>query len=82
MLAGRLRCFSQQRGDVFVRRQAHRSELSLMQPEAEGAHRVDFEPLPHTRLVTNQPLDVGPKRVGERLREGRQKNPAGGVCPC
>ena len=53
-----------------------------MQADAEVAHRVDFEPLRHTRLVTNQPLDVGAKRMRERFRERREKNAAVRIRPC
>ena len=42
---------------------------------------MDFEPLRHTRLVTDQPLDVGAKRMRERLRERRQKDAAVRIRP-
>ena len=82
MIAGGRRCLSQQRVDVLLRRQPHGAKLRLVQADAEVAHRVDFEPLRHTRLVANQPLDVGAKRMRERLRERRKKNAAVRIRPC
>ena len=43
---------------------------------------MDFEPLRQTRFIANQALDVGAKRICERLRERREKNAATRVRPC
>ena len=67
VLAGAVCGLLQQRVDVLLRGEPHSAKLRPVQTNAERAHRVYFEPLRHTRFVTNQPLDVGAKRMRERL---------------
>ena len=50
------------------------ADMRLVEPQPDGVERIDVDPLGQSRLVAQEPLELGPQGAGERVGEGRQQD--------
>ena len=60
--------------DLLRRGELDGPDVALVEPTADGVHRVDLDPLAEARLVADQAPQLGAERVRQGFGEGRQQD--------